>query len=87
MDLPSRLFRQAKGKAALEGRTLKALLTQYVESGLRHAIPAEPALRERSRLPTVKRQGRALIPNLTPERQANLESEEDLAKLDRSFGR
>ena len=74
------MFRQVKAKAALEGATLKAMLTRYVESGLR-----QPA--RRSRLPVVPRRGKGVIPSLTPELQARLEEEEDLAKLHRSFGR
>ena len=33
LDLPDDLFRQVKAKAALEGATLKAMFTRYVESG------------------------------------------------------
>jgi hypothetical protein len=35
----------------------------------------------------VPKRGKGVIPNLTPELQARLEEEEDLAKLHRSFGR
>lgn len=67
LDLPDGLFRQAKAKAALEGRTLRALLTQYVQSGLHQAVPTEPTVRERSQLPAIKRRGRGWVPSLTPE--------------------
>lgn len=87
LDLPDDLFRQVKAKAALEGATLKAMLTRYVASGLRQParLAGEPA--RRSRLPVVPRRGKGVIPSLTPELQARLEEEEDLAKLHRSFGR
>jgi len=87
LDLPDDVFRQVKAKAALEGATLKDMLTRYIESGLRHpGRPAgEPA--RRSSLPVVPKRGQGVIPSLTPELQARLEEEEDLAKLDRSFGR
>ena len=87
LDLPDDLFRQVKAKAALEGATLKMLLTRYVETGIRQ--PARPAGEpgRRSRLPVVPKRGRRMIPSLTPELQARLEAEGDLGKLPRSFGR
>ena len=87
MDLPDDLFRQVKAKAALEGASLKDVLTRYIESGLRQPtrLAGEPA--RRSALPVVPKHGKEVIPNLTPELQARLEKEEDLAKLHRSFGR
>jgi hypothetical protein len=88
LDLPDELFRQVKAKAALEGKKLKELLTRYVESGLRQ--PLQPALsrsQKRSKLPVIQRRGKQHVPNLTARRQARLQEEEDLAKLDRSFRR
>jgi hypothetical protein len=74
LDLPDELFRQVKAKAALEGAKLKDLLTRYVESGLRQpAPPARPPLK-RSKLPIIKRKGKRIIPNLTPELQAQLDN-------------
>jgi hypothetical protein len=57
LDLPDDVFRQVKAKAALEGATLKDMLTRYIESGLRHPVrlAAEPA--RRSRLPVVPKRG------------------------------
>ena len=85
LDLPDELFREVKAKAALEGAKLKDLLTRYVESGLRQPVHATPS--HRSKLPIIKRQGKQRVPSLTGKRQAKLEEEEDLAKLNRSFGR
>ena len=34
IDLPDELFRQVKARAALEGRKLKDLVTEYVQEGL-----------------------------------------------------
>jgi hypothetical protein len=87
LDLPDELFRQVKAKAALDGTKLKDLLTRYVESGLRQSAPPPRQSLKRSNLPIIKAQGGRAIPNLTSELQANLEEEEDLAKLRRSFGR
>ena len=77
LDLPDDLFRQVKAKAALEGATLKMLLTRYLESGVRQParLAGEPG--RRSRLPIVPRRGKRVIPNLTPDLQARLQEEED----------
>ena len=87
LDLPDELFRQVKARAAMEGATLKDLLARYVLSGLRQPDPPAPRLLKRSKLPIIKSRGKQVILNLTPERQAKLEEEEDFAKLHRSFGR
>jgi hypothetical protein len=88
VELPEELFRQVKAKAALQGVSLKELLTGYVAAGLNQkAIAATGRRRQRSRLPVIRRRGLAAIPNLTPELQAKLEEEADFAKFDRSFGR
>jgi hypothetical protein len=88
LDLPDDLFREVKAKAALEGTKLKDLLTRFVEAGLRQpAPPPSKGPAQRSRLPVIRNRGKKSIPNLTPELQARLDQEEDLAKLDRSFGR
>lgn len=85
LDLPDELFRQVKAKAALDGRSLKELVTDFIASGLRDA--ATTGARKRSRLPVIKQSGRHKVPDLTPELQARLDEEEDLAKHKRSFGR
>ena len=60
LDLPDALLRQLKAKAALEGTTLKALLRNVVERGLRtpEAQASAPAP-SAAPLPTI-RLGRAL---------------------------
>jgi hypothetical protein len=87
LDLPDELFRQVKAKAALEGASLKELLTRFIQSGLRQPLPPAREPAQRSRLPVIPRRGRRVIPNLTPDLQSRLEEEEDFAKLRRSFGR
>jgi hypothetical protein len=87
LDSPDELLRQAKAKAALEGATLKKLLTRCIEHGLSQLPEAGPAAVERSPLPVIPRRGKRRIPNLTSELQAKFEEAEDRAKLDRSFGR
>jgi hypothetical protein len=39
LELPDTLFRKIKAKAAMEGITLKRLLTLYVENGLEMPLP------------------------------------------------
>jgi len=87
LDLPETLFRQVKAKAAMEGTTLKDLVTNYVVLGLQQSPPSVSAARHRSRLPVIKKRGRRSIPNLTPELQARIQEEEDLARLNRPSGR
>jgi hypothetical protein len=52
------------------------------ERGVRQParLAGEPATR--SRLPVVPRRGKGVIPSLTPELQARLDEEEDVAKLE-----
>ncbi len=87
LDLPDEMLRQAKAKAALEGATLKKLLTRYIESGLRREAGVSREGIGRSKLPVIPRRGKRPIPNLTSELQARFEEQEDRAKLSRSFGR
>ena len=87
LDLPDDLFRQVKAKAALEGTSLKDVLTRYIESGLRQPARLAGPSASRSRLPVLPKRGKGVIPNLTPELQAEIEDAEDHAKLHRSFGR
>ena len=86
LELPDEVFRKVKAKAAMEGITLKQLLTDYVSKGLEDTS-STPRPISRSKLPVIKRRGRAVIPNLTPELQATLQEAEDFAKLNRSFRR
>lgn len=86
LDLPDALFRKVKAKAAMEGVSLKQLLTDYVHKGLEDKPSARRQSR-RSKVPIIKRRGHYVIPNLTPELQTRLEQEDDFAKLSRSFGR
>lgn len=54
VELPDPLFRALKARAALEGRTLKSLMSALLEQGLHQARRAEQgAPRSRSALPSV----------------------------------
>ena len=52
IDLPDPLFRRMKTKAAMEGTSLKALITRFVEQGLA----------DRDRRPEHKRSARSPLP-------------------------
>ena len=56
IDLPDELFRRVKARAALDGLTLKTLLTRYVEQGLRGPgqAPDAEARPRRGPLPVVR---------------------------------
>jgi len=87
LDLPDELFRRVKARAAMNGATLKELLTRYVESGLKQPDSASNFAGKRSPLPIIRRRNKRIIASVTPELQAKLELGDDLAKLRRSFGR
>lgn len=90
IDLPDDLFRQAKARAALEGRKLKELIADYVQRGLEGA-PSEAAPPERRRsLPPVAHRSAATgqtIPALRNAEIASILDEEDAQHLVRLAGR
>lgn len=66
IDLPDELLRKVKAKAALDGRTLKDLITLYVEQGLRGVpLHTPPPQRRRSELPVARRATGRPVPSLT----------------------
>jgi hypothetical protein len=86
LELPDNLFRQVKARAALNGSTIKALVTRYVENGLRQSDSTPARAGRRSALPVIKR-GRKAIAPVTAAVMARLDQDEDRAKLRGSFGR
>jgi hypothetical protein len=55
IDLPTPLFRRIKAKAALEGTSLKRLITHYVERGLNDGDTAMLATKPvRSAIPLIR---------------------------------
>jgi hypothetical protein len=86
LDLPDDILRRVKAKAALQGSTIKELVTRYVETGLRQADSTPGRAPRRSALPLIKR-GRKTIAPVTAAAMARLDQEADRAKLRRSFGR
>lgn len=67
IDLPDELFRQAKARAALDGMSLKDVITRFVEQGLRQGTPssATPLRRRRSELPVARAATGRTLPDLT----------------------
>lgn len=67
IDLPDKLFRRAKARAALDGTTLKDLITRLVEQGLQRVAgsPPGPPERQRSELPLVRAATGRSLPDLT----------------------
>lgn len=79
VDLPDHLLRRVKARAAMDGTTLKELITRFVEQGLRRATSSPPASpeRERSELPVARAATGRPLPDLTnKELYAILEEEE-----------
>jgi len=79
LDLPDELFRRVKAEAARQGTSLKELLIQYVENGVRESGQSKAVSRRRSRLPLIKRRGNSVIGNVTSKLQAKQEEEDELA--------
>lgn len=66
IELPDALFRQVKARAAIEGVTLKDLISRYVESGLRRSKPPTTGSpRRRSELPVARSATGPTMPDLT----------------------
>lgn len=81
LEIPDDLFREAKAKAALEGRTLKDLVAE----GLRLRMDHNPQAKgPRAKLPIIKSQGkrRLVIPDDIASR---LELAEDLKRYEASL--
>ena len=89
IDLPDSLLRQVKARAALEGLTLKELITSYVAQGLQQGTAQRAAQpRQRSVPPMIAKAATgAPIPALSADELAELEIQEDLEKHERSTRR
>ncbi len=89
--LPDDLFREVKPRLALDGMKLKDLIARYVEMGLRHNRPIEPAKPTPAKLSQPPLIPEAMtgtpIPALTGRELADLELQEDLKRISRSAGR
>ena len=94
IDLPDDLFRQAKARAASEGRKLKELFTDYVERGLatdREGEMSSVVEKRRSPLPVILKaaanSGCTSEPALTNRELQEILDEEDAESALRFTGR
>ncbi|MDE2126272.1 MAG: hypothetical protein KGJ62_06760 [Armatimonadetes bacterium] len=90
IDLPDNLLRRAKATAALRGIKLKEFIAGSIQAALNRATASTiPTERPKRSLPPLiaKAMTGVQIPALTKEEIAEIEMEEDLDKLRRSFGR
>lgn len=77
---PEELFREAETRAALEGVTLKDLITQYMEQGLRRQgkqPSAAPVRRRRSELPVARAATGRVLPALTSAEMVRILEEDE----------
>lgn len=82
LDLPDELLRQAKARAALDGSTLKDLITSYVEQGLRRRerSPEDAGHHRRSELPVARPATGRKLPFLTHADLHRILDEEEAAR-------
>jgi hypothetical protein len=90
IDLPEDVLRRAQAQAAQQGVDVNQFIAAAIAKQVGEAAarpPAAPSPRSRSPLPTIQGRGTGTILNVTPELQAQLQEEEDLASYNRSLGR
>jgi len=80
INLPDSVSRQAKARVALEGLTLKELITSYVVQGLQPCRRSTPPMMAKAAT------GRP-IPALSGDKLAELEIQENIEKYERSTRR
>jgi hypothetical protein len=88
IDLPDSLFREAKTRAVEQGTSLKQLVTNYIEAGLRgKTAPLSASQRLRSPSPVaIRREPGAVLTQGLTNRQLNaILEEEDLEITQRVF--
>jgi hypothetical protein len=85
IDLPDDLYREAKARAALQGRKLKDLVSEYIREGLEKG--SETPVRRRSPLPIIRKSASGPVPALTNEEIARILDDEDAEHANRLAGR
>lgn len=87
IDIPDELYRTLKARAALSGVTMRDLIRNLVEHGLRQpGTPADPARGRREPPPVIIPCRSVPIPAISRADLVRLEEEEDEAKHARSGG-
>jgi hypothetical protein len=90
IDLSEEVLHRAQEQAAQQGLDVNQFIAAAIAkavngaAGLKVALPGQ---QPRSKLPTIQGRGTGIIPNVTPELQAQMQEEEDLASYNRSLGR
>jgi len=79
VDLPEDLFRRAKAKAAIEGRSLRSVIVRFIEEGLAREAPAPGGGRRRSALPEFAPVGTEILARSSAELNKLL-ADEDLRR-------
>jgi len=88
IDLPEEVLHRAQERAAQQGVDVNQFIAAAIAKEVGGAAGLKPAAPPpRSKLPTIRGRGTGTIPNVTPELQAQLQEEEDLASHNRSLGR
>lgn len=81
IDLPDELYRSLKVRAALDGTTLREVITSLVEQGLRHPVRGASDVPRRGPPPVIVASRGIPIQPLEPARMRELEETEDAARL------
>jgi plasmid stability protein len=85
IEIPDELYRSLKARAALNGESVRAVIAQLIDRGLRSAPSGTPTSGCRRQPPPVAIAARGFpIPALRPEEMRQVEEREDEAKLARS---
>jgi len=90
IDLPEEVLLRAQQQAAQQGVDVNQFIAAAIAKQVGGASGHQPAFspqRSRRPLPTIQARGAGPIANVTPELQAQLQEEEDLASYNRSLGR
>jgi hypothetical protein len=88
IDLPEEVLQRAQVQAAQQGVDVNQFIAAAIAKEVNGGVGRKSASsQQRSKLPTIQGRGTGTIPDLTPELQAQLQEEEDLASYNRSLGR
>ncbi len=87
IDLPDDLYRQLKAKAALQGRTVRETVTEYLVQGLHDSETKHRRTVQLSEPPILFPSTGKPLRSLTAAEIRALEEEDDLERFRRSSGR
>lgn len=77
IDLPDNLYRTLKARAGMSGLTLRELVQQLIEQGLRSPRIEAPSAGRRAPPPVIIPSCGVAIPALSPEETGRIEEAED----------